>query len=253
MRAEISKALALLARVKNPVPAVLDRMGIQREPYVLRLRDGTKVELRPRVGDFFGMYEILLRNDYLAGGQRIDKGATVIDVGANIGCFTLLAAKIVGPSGRVIALEPEPSTFAQLLRNIKLNGVTNVVPMQLAVGARRGCVTLHAAPNALFTSLFTSVNGRDIAGVDHAVEMTTIEAIMDANGISRCDYLKLDCEGAEHEIIASMPEATARRIAQITLEVHKIAGHSGATLQTNLETLGYHRIGTSILPYYSRG
>ena len=53
----------------------------------------------------------MLRHDYLSSGQTIAPGSTVIDVGANIGCFTMVAAKLVGPTGRVFALEPEESTL----------------------------------------------------------------------------------------------------------------------------------------------
>lgn len=63
----------------------------------------------------------MLRHDYLSSGQTIAPGSTVIDVGANIGCFTMVAAKLVGPTGRVFALEPEESTFRQLEKNIELN------------------------------------------------------------------------------------------------------------------------------------
>ncbi len=249
---EIRKAFALVAGVRNPGPALLDRIGLRHQPYILDLRDGTHVELRPRAGDLFGLYEIMLRGDYLSSGQRLERGATVIDVGANIGCFTMLASKIVGSSGRVFALEPEAATHRQLLRNIELNRLTNVTALQLAVGGRRGTVTLHAAPNALFSSLYSSVNGRAVEGADQQVEMTTLDAIMDRFGLPRCDYLKLDCEGAEHDIIGAMLPATAERISQITLEVHKVPGSDGAALASNLRRLGYRRIGSSTLPFYSR-
>jgi FkbM family methyltransferase len=204
------------------------------------------------VGDLFGFYEIMLRRDYIASGQRIDSGATVIDIGANIGCFSVLASRLVGPSGRVIAIEPEPTTFRQLLRNIELNHLANITPLQLAVGGEKGTVTLHADPNNLFSSTFTSVNGREVRGADHDVEMTTLQSIMDEHRIERCDYLKLDCEGAEHDIVAGMPASLAERIAQITMEVHKVPGRDVRIMQSSLASLGYHRVGTVGLPFYSR-
>ena len=250
--AEIAKLFSLIAGVRNPVPAILDRAGVLRRPYLLRARNGAVLELRPGRGDLFGFYEIVLRGDYMAGGQRIAAGATVIDVGANIGCFCVLASRLVGPSGRVIALEPEPGTYRQLLRNIELNGLANVTPMQLAVGGARGTVTLHADSNNLFSSTFSSVNGREVKGTDHAVEMTTLQAVMDQNGINRCDYLKLDCEGAEHDIVANLSPTIAERIAQITMEVHKVPGRDGNELQGNLTRLGFRRADAIGLQFYSR-
>jgi FkbM family methyltransferase len=249
---ELSKAWALLSGVSNPVPAVLDRLRWRQAPYTLHLRNGAVVELRPQMGDLFGFYEIMLRMDYLGSGQQLGLGATVIDVGANIGCFTIVASRIVGPSGRVIAIEPEESTYQQLLRNIELNQLTNVTPIKMAVGASQGTITLHSHPNRLFSSVFSSVNGREVRGTDQQVPVTTLDELMNVHSISTCDYLKLDCEGAEHHIVGSMSLNTAQRIEQITMEVHKVAGFDGHELMANLERLGYRRIGDSTLPYYAR-
>lgn len=247
---EVSKAIALCRGVSNPIPAMLDRMGWQKKPYTLNLRNGLLMELRPSTGDLFGFYEIMLRKDYLAHGQKLSPGATVIDIGANIGCFTLLASKLVGESGRVFAIEPEATTYRQLVSNIQLNRARNVTALKIAVGGTKGTITLHADTNRLFSSIYSSVNGHEVQGDDQQVDMTTLEALMTSNRIEHCDYLKLDCEGAEHDIVRSMPPATARRIAQITMEVHKVPGANGESLRMALEQLGFSRIGASTLPFY---
>ncbi len=250
MNDQLTKMVALTSAVKNPAMAVLDRMGLRRSPYQLHLRNEQVMELRPKTGDLFGFYEIVVRRDYFAGGQILAPGATVIDVGANIGCFSITAAKMVGPTGRVIAVEPEASTYKQLLRNIELNHLDNVIPLRLAVGAKDGEIVLHSDPNRLFSSVFSSVNGRPIKGVDQRVTLVTLDALMDKFDVAQCDYLKLDCEGAEHEIVASMSNATAQRVRQITMEVHKVPGFDGQTLKARLESLGYERVGVSTLPFY---
>lgn len=251
MSSNLQKIMDLVSGVHNPVAAVLDRLGLRRSPYILRSRNGPVMELRPKTGDLFGFYEIVLRRDYFAAGQVIEPGATVIDVGANIGCFTITAAKLAGPTGRVIAIEPEESTYQQLLRNIKLNRLDNVTALRLAVGATEGEILLHSDPNRLFSSVFSSVNGRPVEGSDQRVPMVTLDSLMEKYGIERCDYLKLDCEGAEHEIVANMSPATASRVKQITMEVHKIAGFDSEMLTNRLESFGYQRVGTSTLPFYS--
>lgn len=253
MVGEFQKLLALISSVKNPTAALADKLRLRRSPYTLRLRNGVSMELRPRAGDLFGFYEILLRMDYLAGGQTIAPGDTVIDVGANIGCFTVLASRMAGPAGRVIAVEPEESTYRQLLRNISLNHLENVIPLRRAVGAKRKTVTLHSGGNKLFSSLFTSVDGHGLSGADQQqVQMTTLDEIMDQYRIPRCDYLKLDCEGAEHEIFGEMSAATAQRLSQITMEVHEIPGHDRHTLKESLARLGFQRMGGSAVPFYAR-
>jgi len=252
MLGEGRKLLSLMRGVRNPLPAVFDRLGQQREPYVLCRHDGVSIEVRPGVGDLFGFYEILLRNDYLASGQVLNEGDTVIDVGANIGCFSVLAARVVGPKGRVIALEPEESTYRQLVRNIELNQLRNVIALKLAVGAECGSIKLHSASNRLFSSFYTSVNGQAVAGVEQEVEVVTLAELMAAQGVLGCDYLKLDCEGAEHDIVRTLTAETAQRIRQVTVELHRVPGHDGAVFANRLIDLGYERVGTSTLPYYRR-
>lgn len=253
MRSELQKLIYLLSGVSNPLPAGLDRLGWRRKPYVLRVREsGDLVELRPQSGDLFGFYEIMLRKDYFSAGQTLRPGDTVIDIGANIGCFSVLAAKIVGPTGHVYAVEPEESTYRQLIRNIELNRLANVTPLKLAVGDTEGSITLHADTNRLFSSIFASVNGHVVKGEDQEVQVTTLEKLMNAHGIERCDYLKLDCEGAEHRIVASLSEPAAGRIDQITMELHKVPGFTGEALTRRLDDLGYARVGDSTLPFYRR-
>jgi FkbM family methyltransferase len=210
------------------------------------------MELRPRVGDLFGFYEIILRKDYFSAGQVLRPGDTVIDVGANIGCFAILAAQMVGPSGRVFAIEPDASTFEQLVRNVHINEITNIVPLKMAVGATRGSTQLHSASNRLFSSIYSSVNSQPIKGIDQEVEVTTIAQLMIEHNIASCEYLKLDCEGAEHDIVQTLTPEIAGRILQITLELHKVPGHDGAVLGRRLSDLGFGRMGTSTLPFYRR-
>jgi FkbM family methyltransferase len=210
-----------------------------------------EMELRPGTGDLFGFFEIVLRGDYFSGGQRIEHGQTVIDIGANIGCFTVTAARRVGPSGHVLAIEPEESTFLQLQRNIELNQLRNVTALRLAVGSSEGEIVLHGDPNRLFSSIYSTVNGRAIGGAAQRVPVTTLGNLLATYGISRCHYLKLDCEGAEHDIVASMSSEVAERVEAITMEVHKVPGHDGTTLGRSLEALGYKRVGSSTLPFYT--
>lgn len=251
MSGNLQKFIELVSGVHNPLAAVFDRLGLRRSPYILRLRNGQVMELRPKTGDLFGFYEIMLRRDYFSAGQLIEAGATIVDVGANVGCFTITAAKLVGPTGRVIAIEPEESTYQQLLKNIRLNRLDNVTALRLAVGARDGEILLHSDPNSLFSSVFSSVNGRPIKGIEQRVSMVTLDSLMEKYGIFRCDYLKLDCEGAEHEIVANMSGATASCVAQITMEVHKIPGFDSEMLTSRLQSFGFKRIGTSTLPFYA--
>lgn len=248
----VSKFQSLVSRVNNPWPAVLDRVGIRRKPYVLNTDDGLAIEIRPRTGDFFGYYEIVLRGDYFAAGQKLAPGDTVVDVGANIGCFAICAARLVGPTGHVFAIEPEASTFRQLQRNIELNGLKNVTALQMALAGHEGEVALNADANLLFSSIYSTVNGHEPQGSIQRVPVATLDHLLKQQGISHCHYLKLDCEGAEHDISASLSPELAGKVDSITLELHKVPGHDSAILQQRLRDLGYRHVGASTLPCYSR-
>jgi FkbM family methyltransferase len=231
--------LNVLRHVQNPLPLFLDRANLLKRTYVLNTRRGLRVEIRPGHGDRFAFYEIMVLNQYLRQGQFIRPGDIVIDIGANIGCFTLLASRAVGPTGRVIAVEPESSTFTSLQRNIELNRCENVVARRFAVGRSSGTVQLHVGQNALFNSIFNTVGGTPTGSVAQQVPLITLAELMDALKIAHCNYLKVDCEGAEYDIFSHMSRQTAQRIDQITMEVHNVPGYEPEVLRSHLTNLGF--------------
>lgn len=132
--------------------------------------------------------------DYRASLELIEPGATVIDVGANIGLWSLLAARRVG-RGAVHAFEPAPTTFARLQRNLDLNGTGNVIVNQLAVDRQAGTATFHTAVDS--NSGGAGYLQRPGAPTAITVECTTIDDYCRVHGIERVGVLKLDIEGAE--------------------------------------------------------
>lgn len=253
LRDALSKFATILLKTGNPGPLLLDYLGLQHRPYRVIVRDSVVLELRPQMGDRFGFYEVALRDDYFRGGQSLQPGDTIIDVGANIGCFSLLAAQRVGPTGRVIALEPEAATFAQLQRNIALNGAANVVARRVAIGEHVGPVALYTSrASSLFSSVYKPAASDPAPAGAQPVQMITLSELMQDESITRCHYLKLDCEGAEHDIVASMTPDVANRIDQITLELHKIAGKDALLIPQRLGHLGFSLVTNRGLHYYRR-
>ena len=150
-----------------------------------------------------------LRVSVVAGNLRMHRlidnavtpGATVVDVGANIGYNTIYAARRVGPGGRVIAIEPAVDNLAVLRRNIAANHLRNVVVKSVAAGRRHETRDLFlrgdiSAVNSLFPESYyaavTSVARVTVAPVDDLVD-------------GHVSLVKIDVEGAELDVLAGMP------------------------------------------------
>jgi FkbM family methyltransferase len=235
---------------RNPLPIFREWLGWQRKPYRVSSRNGLNFELRPGRGDWYIYMETVLRSDYLALGQRLEPGATVVDIGANVGGFAVLAAQRVGPSGQVVAIEPEPSNFRQLATNAKLNpSGANIQTLCCAVGQERGEAVLHADENAGWTSFYQLETHSQ--SVDITVPVLALQDVFEEAGVEHCDYLKIDTEGSEYEIIGALTPNLASRIDQITVEIHDVPGHHGSEVISKLQALGY-QVKPGVLTYAFR-
>lgn len=246
------KLFRLVASVKNPLPILLDRLGWKKTPYRLRLRNAINIELRPGRGDLGAFRDCWLNRCYVGGGGQLLRGSTVVDVGANIGCFTLFAALSVGSAGRIISIEPDAETFHQLQRHIKLNRLENVVTMHAAVAAEPGLIDFHSCHDGLYSSIFSKVDGRFNTGAVQCVTAFTLDQILSKVSADRCHFLKLDCEGAEHGIIHTMSAQTAARIDQIGMELHKVEGIKEDALIRRLQHFGFKMTRRGALLYFRR-
>ena len=135
-------------------------------------------------------------------------------MGANIGVFTLYAA---ATGGRVYAYEPMPENYEPLLRNLKRNNKLGPVqPFPFGLAGRRERRDLFLAKQDVGHSLIASNPGSD-----HrlGIECVSLADIFADNAITHCDLLKLDCEGAELEILEAAPPGILRRISRIRARV----------------------------------
>lgn len=231
--------ISFIQKTKTPIPLILDLLKLQKDTYIAETYEEHRVMIRPRTGERFAFYENLIRMDYLKNGVMLEAGDTVVDIGANIGCFTILAASIVGPSGRVIAIEPEPLTYGQLCDNIKLNKLSNVTTLNIAVGERNEQIEFHVSPNSLYSSIYTEVGDHRVEGETIKVNSQTLESLLNQLKIDRVRLLKMDCEGAEYGICASMTPSIASRIDQISMELHKVSEHKPDELISRINELGF--------------
>lgn len=170
----------------------------------------------------------------------VQPGWVVVDVGANIGYFTLLFARKVGPAGQVHAFEPAAVTAASLLRNIALNRPTNVWTYRMALANRRGKASLRRgrADNAGQTHLAAPGDPGD-----ESTPVTTLDAFVEEQGLTRLDFVKVDIEGAEAAFVAGAACTLARFRPAIMIEINPTAlralGANPGDLVRTLEALGY--------------
>jgi FkbM family methyltransferase len=124
-------------------------------------------------------------------------GMIVVDIGANIGWYTLLSAKKVGDKGLVIAFEPEPTNFQLLTRSIEYNKFTNVRALQECVSKEKGTRELWLASENSGAHSIINKQGKQMIYVN---SITLDEVLFDLS-LDKIDVLKIDAEGAEPEII----------------------------------------------------
>jgi FkbM family methyltransferase len=125
---------------------------------------------------------------------------TVVDIGANVGYYTLIAGRLVGPKGRVFAFEPAPETFDLLSRCVATNRLDNVEAVQAAVAEKSGTAKLFLSPDPITHSLYGK---GELGSVE--VPMISLDSFLRGHG-GRVDVVKIDVEGGELKVIEGMRE-----------------------------------------------
>jgi FkbM family methyltransferase len=182
--------------------------------------------------------EIYIEKHYAFDAARDDP--KVIDAGANIGIATLFI-KQTYPRARIIAFEPEPLAFAALERNIRANALKNVTAVNKAIAGRRGSAVLLGHPYSLVSSL---KGGRGTSTKSSRVETVSLSSYVD----EEIDFLKLDVEGVEVEIIENLAMAgKLHLIRQLVCEYHHHLESDDDALSRFLRTLEETGFGYQLL------
>ncbi len=148
--------------------------------------------------------------------KRLHPGDTFVDAGANVGFYTLLAASIVGERGKVIAIEPNPKPFLKLKRVIEKNNITNVILLNVALGKEPGTCNLFLNPEY---GCDTATMVAHDAPESILVEVQPLDSVVATHQIERIDYLKVDVEGFEPDVLAGAKKLLSeRRIGVIQCE-----------------------------------
>lgn len=161
------------------------------------------------------------------------RGDIVVDIGAHIGRYTFIAAKRVSLNGRVIAVEANPANFEMLNRNIKLNQLTNVTSLNCAVYSLETKIRLYLAGEELSQTIYNTIMPeRANGGKEKFVEIdaNTLDNLVQMQGISEVNWIKIDVEGAEYEVLKGATKIiSSSKDISLLIEVHNLSG-SNTTL-----------------------
>jgi FkbM family methyltransferase len=188
--------------------------------------DSLRIGLRDRgspgsLGDRAAFAQVFIAGEYDPLLLRINEGDAVLDAGANIGCFTLRAARRVGPRGLVIAVEPERSNVECLRSNIERNGIENVVVVTKALGgvANERVNIVGTGTMASVERMGTAAEYESAPGATSTVETTTMDDLRDMAKRS-FDVVKVDIEGSEKAVFSGDGASAAVAAKAVAVEVH---------------------------------
>jgi FkbM family methyltransferase len=203
-------------------------------PWTLHIRGLHPVCLK-ETSDVGAFWQIFSRRVYpVAGSERV-----IIDAGANIGFFTLWAARRA-LQARIIAIEPVPESYERLRENVRRNGLEERVSCL-------NCALAGITETRMVKVGRPRSQGRRVLPYDPnakdriaPVFTKTLSQILEEEEVPSVDLLKMDIEGAEYETLLSSPERVLRRIARISLEYHPdVADHTVNELLQHLQQVGF--------------
>lgn len=198
----------------------LEFIGVHRKEIVTK--NGLKIQAF--TNSIWMYHEVWDKDAYGIAGLNLSSGMTVIDIGANQGFYSLYAAS---RDVRVLAFEPSKATFSILRENVEKNKLGNLVScFNVAVTAESGTATFYEGydKNGQLLSNSSSVVSDNRGGasvVETLTKTITLDDIFLDNDIELCDLVKMDCEGAEYQILAAATGYSFDKIKYMALEFHE--------------------------------
>lgn len=183
-----------------------------KQPFKVKLLNGKTIFIYPEGQIAFGVFTKTFEKREIDFFQRVIKpGMTIVDAGANIGLYSLIAAQIVGSTGKIFSFEPSIETFQRLLSNIKVNKFNNIKPLNFGLGdktnerlilrqdegyedAERYLVPNNEQPEDKLANVNKLKKSEEII-------IETLDDCLKKNQIQKVDFLKIDTEGYEYYVL----------------------------------------------------
>lgn len=169
---------------------------------------------------------------------RIKEGDVVVDGGAFVGAFAIYAAKVVGERGKVIAFEPDKTNYEILIKNIYLNELNNVIPLNKGLWSESTALRFRSSNGENSTLFFKDNQSCDIIEID----VISLDDQLRALKIGKLDFIKMDIEGAEIEAIKGAKEILENNNVNLAIaSYHIIDGEpTHFKLRELLSSMGYY-------------
>jgi FkbM family methyltransferase len=193
---------------------------------------------------WFGAYEPHLRAVIEA---LVARGDTCVDIGTHKGFFTLLLARRVGPTGAVLAADPDPRAFSAMTANVRANGFAQVRPHQLAIADGPGHCSFQLTSQLGWSSRFPNAIASARVFEQVTVDTAALDALLAREELPRpgstLSFVKIDAEGSEPLILRGMQETLERHRPTLHLEINvdslRVAGETPASVLQPLAARGY--------------
>jgi len=247
----LGQVLASIRETRQWMPVLLDYIGLRHldYPYELVLRTGERLTLREHT-DTVIFWLIFARRHYPVNSSY----DVVLDIGANVGMFTLYAAR-EAPNARIIAVEPFPETCRKLREHVETNQLNDrVTIVNCAVTGKAGDATMDSA--AGIPSQYRRIHAPETAGVnaEHRgpagaqpdpdgvpVRTRTLGQILDQCGVGSADFVKMNIHGSEYDVLLGTDPEVLERCRTIAVQYHTLPTHKGGKQEIfdRLKGLGF--------------
>ena len=241
---KINIVLKLIKTVQNwyMYPLVYFKF-VKKSHIIFKMKSGIKIKLRVNSSDLMAFTHVWLIEEYSGRNFTFNDSDIIIDIGSHIGLFTLYASQFC-KQGKIICYEPIKENYQLLLSNIELNHLSNVECYNKAVSKSNSPIRIYINSDESGHSMFDPQENF----ID--VDSISLQQIIDDHHIDSIDFLKLDCEGAEYEIIENLPKSRFSQIKKMIIEYH-LADKKPFLLKNLLNTLESNSFKISKKPLFS--
>lgn len=234
----------IIALLKILIRASITAFPTRSETKV-KLRNGCELYVIPNdigISSELGLFKIHEPLATRVLSDELTRDMVVIDIGSNIGYYVSLESKKIKSKGRVIAIEPDPVNFSYLLRNIELNGLSNVTVINLAISNKNHLVKMIRRRRSNWSKVLQNDQDLplDVTNI-FEVQAVSLDNLIEQLDLERLDLIRMDVEGYE-DIILNASENTLQKYSpDIFLEIHHflIGRERLSKLLRKIENMGY--------------